>query len=57
MLLPETVVKQMANKEYESYRQDWTDRLRGRILTPDRLRVTCAGLFFFIRKTGRIMNA
>jgi len=33
-----------ANKEYEKYQQYQTDRLHGRILTPDGLRVICAGL-------------
>ena len=34
-------MKQISNKEYEKYQ---TDKLYGRILTPDGLRVVCAGL-------------
>ena len=37
-------MKQLTNKEYEAYEQYETDRLHGRILTPDGLRVICAGL-------------
>ena len=37
-------MKQISNKEYEKYQQYQTDKLRGRILTPDGLRVVCAGL-------------
>ena len=33
-----------SNKEYEKYQQYQTDKLHGRILTPDGLRVICAGL-------------
>ena len=37
-------MKQILNKEYEKYQQYQTDMLHGRILTPDGLRVICAGL-------------
>ena len=37
-------MKQISNKEYEKYQQYQNDRLHGRILTPDGLRVICAGL-------------
>ena len=37
-------MKQITNKEYEKYQQYQTDKLHGRILTPDGLRVICAGL-------------
>jgi len=37
-------MKQVSNKEYEKYQQYQTDVLHRRILTPDGLRVICAGL-------------
>ena len=37
-------MKQILNKEYEKYQQYLIDKLHGRILTPDGLRVVCAGL-------------
>ena len=37
-------MRQISNKEYEKYQQYQTDKLHGRILTPDGLRVICAGL-------------
>jgi len=37
-------MKQISNKEYENYQQYQIDKLHGRILTPDGLRVICAGL-------------
>lgn len=37
-------MKQITNREYEKYQQYQTDKLHGRILTPDGLRVICAGL-------------
>ncbi len=37
-------MKQISNKEYEKYQQYQTDKLHGRILTPDGLRIVCAGL-------------
>lgn len=37
-------MKQITNKEYEKYQRYQTDKLRGRILTPDSLRIICAGL-------------
>ena len=37
-------MKQISNKEYEKYQQYLTDKLHSRILTPDDLRVICAGL-------------
>ena len=35
-------MKQISNKEYEAYQQYQTDKLHGRILTPDGLRLICA---------------
>ena len=37
-------MKQISNKEYEKYQQYQRDKLRGRVLTPDGLRLICAGL-------------
>ena len=37
-------MKQLTKKEYEAFEQYKTDRVHGRILTPDGLRVVCAGL-------------
>jgi hypothetical protein len=45
-------MKQISNKEYEAYQQYQTDKLYGRILTPDGLRVICAGLDNDPEKTG-----
>ena len=36
-------MKQISNKEYAKCQQYQTDKLHGRILTPDGLRVVCAG--------------
>ena len=36
-------MKQISNKEYEKYQQYQTDKLHGRILTPDGLSIVCAG--------------
>ena len=38
----EARMKQISNKEYEQYQQYQTDKLHGRILTPDGLRLICA---------------
>ncbi len=35
-------MKQISNKEYEAYQQYQTDKLHGRILTPDGLRLISA---------------
>lgn len=48
-------MKQISNKEYESYRQYLTDKLYGRVLTPDGLRVICASLENDPEKIGRHM--
>ena len=45
-------MKQITNKEYEKYQQYQTDVLHGRILTPDGLRVICAGLDHDPEKIG-----
>ena len=45
-------MKQISNKEYEKYQQYQTDVLQGRILTPDGLRVICAGLDNEPKKSG-----
>ena len=37
-------MKQISNKEYAKYQQYQNDKLHGRILTPDGLRIICAGL-------------
>ena len=47
-------MKQLTNKEYEAYEQYKTDQLHGRILTPDGLRVVCAGLDNDPEKIGKI---
>ena len=36
-------MKQISNKEYEAYQKYQTDKLHGRILTPDGLCIVCAG--------------
>ncbi len=46
-------MKQISNKEYEKYQQYQTDKLHGRILTPDGLRLICAGLDNDPEKIGR----
>ena len=48
-------MKQISNKEYEKYQQYQTDKLHGRILTPDGLRVVCAGLDNDPGKIGKHM--
>ncbi len=45
-------IKQISNKEYEKYQQYQTDKLHGRILAPDGLRVVRAGLDKAPEKTG-----
>ena len=45
-------MKQISNIEYEKYQQYQTDKLHGRILTPDGLRVVCAGLDNNTEKIG-----
>ena len=37
-------MKQISNKEYEKSQQYQTEKLHGRILTPDGLRVICTSL-------------
>ena len=48
-------MKQISNKEYEKYQQYQTDKLHGRILTPDGLRIICAGLDNDPEKIGKHM--
>ena len=48
----EMPMKQITNKEYEAYVQYKTDLLHGRILTPDGLRIICAGLDYDPEKIG-----
>ena len=48
-------MKQITNKEYEAYQQYQTDKLYGRILTPDGLRIVCAGLDNEPEKIGKYM--
>ena len=45
-------MKQISNKEYEKYQQYQKDVLYGRVLTPDGLRVVCAGLDNYPEKIG-----
>ena len=48
-------MKQISNKEYEAYQQYQTDKLYGRILTPDGLRIVCASLDNDPEKIGKHM--
>ena len=48
-------MKQITNKEYEAYQQYQTDKLYGRILTPDGLRLVCASLDNDPEKIGKHM--
>ena len=48
-------MKQITNKEYEAYQQYQTDKLCGRILTPDGLRIICASLDNDPEKIGKHM--
>ena len=48
-------MKQITNKEYETYQQYRTDKLYGRILTPDGLRLVCASLDNDPEKIGKHM--
>ena len=52
----EEAMKQISNKQYEAYQQYQSDRLHGRILTPDGLRVICAGLDNDPEKIGKHMQ-
>ncbi len=48
-------MKQITNKEYEAYQQYQTDKLYGRILTPDGLRFICSSLDNDPEKIGKHM--
>ena len=48
-------MKQITNKEYEAYQQFQSDRLHGRILTPNGLRFICASLDNNPEKIGKHM--
>ena len=48
-------MKQITNKEYERYQKYQIDRLYGRILTPDGLRLICAALDYDPEKIGKHM--
>ena len=48
-------MKQISNKKYAKYQQYQTDKLHGRVLTPDGLRVVCAGLDNDPEKIGKHM--
>ena len=48
-------MKQISNKEYEAYQKYQTDKLHGRILTPDGLRIVCAGFDNDPQKIGIYM--
>ena len=45
-------MKQISNKEYEKYQQYQIDKLYGRVLTPDGLRIICAGFDNDLEKIG-----
>jgi hypothetical protein len=51
----EAIMKQITNKEYERYQKYQIDRLYGRILTPDGLRLICAALDYDPEKIGKHM--
>ena len=51
----EAIMKQISNKEYERYQKYQIDRLYGRILTPDGLRLICAALDYDPEKIGKHM--
>ena len=51
----EAIMKQISNKEYERYQKCQIDRLYGRILTPDGLRLICAALDYDPEKIGKHM--
>ncbi len=51
----EAIMKQISNKEYERYQKYQIDRLYGRILTPDALRLICAALDYDPEKIGKHM--
>ena len=46
-------MKQITNKEYEAYQQYQSDRLHGRVLTPDGLRFICGSLGNDPEKSGK----
>ena len=48
-------MKQISNKEYERCQQYQTGVLHGRILTPEGLRVICAGFDNYPEKIGKHM--
>ncbi len=48
-------MKRITNKEYESYQKYQRSQLQGRILTPDGLRLICAGLDNDPEKIGKHM--
>lgn len=45
-------MKQISNKEYEKYQQYQIDKLHGHILTPDGLRIICAGVDNDLERIG-----
>ena len=48
-------MKQISNKEYEAYQQYQRDIAFGRVLTPDGLRIICAGAEYDPEKIGKHM--
>jgi len=46
-------MKRISNKEYAKYEQYQADKLHGRVLTPDGLRIICEGLDNDPEKIGR----
>ena len=52
---PESIIKQVSGREYERQQQYLTAQPHGRILTPDGLRIVCAGFDNNPEKIGRHM--
>ncbi len=48
-------MKQISNKDYEAYEQYQKDKLYGRSLTPDGLRLICASMDYDPEKVGKHM--
>ena len=48
-------MKQITNKEYERYQRYLIDKIYGRILTPDGLRLICASFDYDPEQIGKHM--
>lgn len=46
-------MKQITNKEYEEYKKYKDAKTKGRVLTPDGLRLICAGYEYDAEKIGQ----